>query len=503
MVEYSLEKARKYEEEQEKKIPGGDRPVFHFTPRVGWTNDPNGFSCYGGKYHLFYQYNPYDVVWNSMHWGHAVSSDLLRWEYLPAALAPDREYDSFGCFSGSAVETDAGEHLLMYTGVRKDEQGREFQVQCVATGDGENYSKYSCNPVIDGESLPEGFDPANFRDPKIWRTEDGGYRCIAAAKDSEGLGVLLLFSSEDGFKWKYEGIPARNDGSFGRMWECPDFFFLDGKAVILVSPQDMRPRGDELFNGNGTLCRIGTFCEEEKRFIPEADQAIDCGIDFYAPQTLLAPDGRRIMIAWMQNWDTCSSLGYTPHDWFGQMCIPRELFIREGRLFQRPVKEFEALRGEKAAYKNVIVGGKGQNSAVRESAIRLEGIAGRCADIELELYPAEGEEPCHVFEMSFAEDQTHRSVLRYRPFENLLETDRRESGSRRGHLQQRSCKVADRGGRISLRIILDRYSAEVFVNGGEQVMTTAILTDQTATGISFNAIGCAAMDIVKYDIKQA
>ena len=195
MSECILEKARKYEKEKERQIPLSDRPVFHFTPRVGWTNDPNGFSYYNGKYHLFYQYNPYDVVWDAMHWGHAVSSDLLTWEYLPAALAPDERYDSFGCFSGSATELPDGEQLLMYTGVRKDEEGREFQGQCVAAGNGTDYKKIETNPVIDGESLPEGFDTANFRDPKIWRTASGGYSGRSSLRPVSGWiieRILLL-----------------------------------------------------------------------------------------------------------------------------------------------------------------------------------------------------------------------------------------------------------------------------------------------------------------------
>ena len=108
-----LEKARKYEAEQGLQIKAEDRPAFHVSPYVGWMNDPNGFSCYQGEYHLFYQYNPYDTHWNSMHWGHVVSKDLLHWEYLPAALAPDEDYDKIGCFSGSAIELDDGRQLLI------------------------------------------------------------------------------------------------------------------------------------------------------------------------------------------------------------------------------------------------------------------------------------------------------------------------------------------------------------------------------------------------------
>lgn len=136
MISQTLREARKYEEALAKRIQRDDRPSFHLSARVGWMNDPNGFSYYDGKYHMFYQYYPYDCHWGPMHWGHAVSGDLLHWEYLPAALAPDEFYDMDGCFSGSAVTLPDGRHLLMYTGVVKERQlgggVREVQTQCLA-----------------------------------------------------------------------------------------------------------------------------------------------------------------------------------------------------------------------------------------------------------------------------------------------------------------------------------------------------------------------------------
>lgn len=155
-----LKKAREYEEKYARFISDEERPAYHLTPRIGWMNDPNGFSFYNGAYHLFYQYHPYSLEWGPMHWGHAVSRDLLHWEYLPCALAPDQDYDGFGCFSGSASELPDGRQLLMYTGVREEmcEDGRQktVQTQCMAVGDGLNYEKYEANPVLDETSLPVG-----------------------------------------------------------------------------------------------------------------------------------------------------------------------------------------------------------------------------------------------------------------------------------------------------------------------------------------------------------
>ena len=116
MEENRLEKARDYEAKYGSRITEEERPVFHVTPTVGWLNDPNGFSYYNGQYHLFYQYNPYSTHWDSMHWGHLVSEDMLNWKRLPAALAPDTWYDNFGVFSGSALTAPDGRHLLIYTG---------------------------------------------------------------------------------------------------------------------------------------------------------------------------------------------------------------------------------------------------------------------------------------------------------------------------------------------------------------------------------------------------
>lgn len=244
MISQTLRDARKYEETMEKKIGSENRPGFHLAARVGWMNDPNGFSYYKGKYHLFYQYNPYDSHWGPMHWGHAVSKDLLHWEYLPAALAPDADFDRDGCFSGSAAVLPDGRQLLIYTGVIRETQPdgsmRDVQTQCLAVGDGVDYEKYAGNPVLTKEDLPDNGSKFDFRDPKIWKTADGAYRCVVGNCTPERDGQILLFSSEDGFRWKYEKILAANNKRYGMMWECPDFFELDGKAVLLTSPMDMR-----------------------------------------------------------------------------------------------------------------------------------------------------------------------------------------------------------------------------------------------------------------------
>ena len=489
-----LEKARTFERENTKKVEEAKRPGFHLSVQVGWMNDPNGFSYYNGEYHLFYQYHPYASYWGPMHWGHAVSKDLLHWRYLPAALAPDESYDKDGCFSGSAVEMDDGRHLLMYTGVVEEElpdgTKKGVQTQCVAIGDGVNYEKYEGNPVIDESQLPEGGDRFEFRDPRIWKAEDGTYRCVAGNCDGDRDGQILLYSSKDALHWNFEKILLRNHDRFGKMWECPDFSELDGKQVLLTSPQDMLPQGFEYHNGNGTVCFIGTYDEETDTFHEEHNQAIDYGIDFYAPQTVLTPDGRRIMIGWMQNWDTCNLYTFK-EPWFGQMSLPRELSVKNGRLIQKPIRELEELRHDKVVYENV---------TLKDTTIRLDGIKGRRVDMELTLRPGDEEKLYQKFWVRFAQDEKYFTSLSFRPHESLLKVDRKFSGSRRAIIHQRRSLVRSDKGQIKLRIILDNFSMEVFVNDGEHVMAATVHTDLSADGISFVADGAVTMDIVKYNL---
>ncbi|MBR3007568.1 MAG: glycoside hydrolase family 32 protein, partial [Stomatobaculum sp.] len=189
MISRELQRAREYEAEYGAAIHPEQRPVFHLSPRCGWMNDPNGFGIYQGKYHMFYQYYPYASHWDSMHWGHAVSSDLLHWEYLPCALAPDTDPDREGCFSGSAFPLPDGRHLLMYTGVSREQQPggqfREIQTQNIAVGDGTDYQKYEGNPVLTAADLPEGGSRFDFRDPKIFPLSDGRLCCAIGNRPAD------------------------------------------------------------------------------------------------------------------------------------------------------------------------------------------------------------------------------------------------------------------------------------------------------------------------------
>ena len=485
--------ARRHEALFGDNIASDDRPVVHLGSRIGWMNDPNGFSLYKGRYHLFYQYHPFSSVWGPMHWGHAVSDDLVHWEHLPAALAPDSPYDSSGCFSGSAVELDDGRHLLMYTGLSQtgfnpDGTPEHCQIQCIAYGDGVDYNKYEGNPVIDSSQLPEGASLNDFRDPKIWACEDGGFRCVLGSLDAERSGQILQYRSSDGISWEFECVLAANHGRYGVMWECPDTFALDGKQILLVSPQDMLPEGNEFMSGNGTLALIGHLDDQTGALIEETVQSIDYGIDFYATQTLATPDGRRVMVAWMQNWDTTSIGAGQP--WFGQMTLPRELRVRDGRLYQWPVREIEAARRNRVVYEGVSVEGR----------CALDGIRGRCVDLTLTVRPADVENPYDEFFVSFAQQGRFRSSICFRTADRSLKINRKHAGLRRALVKDRKCKLLSYDGTLHLRMILDRYSVEVFVGEGEQTMTMTIPTDPSFDEITFFAKGKAVMDVEKFDL---
>lgn len=485
-----LDDARRFEEKYSSLISNEERPLFHLTPYIGWMNDPNGFSYYQGQYHMFYQYYPYDVHSGPMHWGHAVSDDMIKWKYLPCALAPDESFDKGGCFSGSALTAPDGKHVLMYTGVNtivEDDGKRLFiQKQCIAIGDGLNYEKSEQNPVIDSSMLPEGGSIYDFRDPKIWQEKDGTYACVVANRAEDGCGQLLIYRSDDLKSWHFDCVLERSYGEYGKMWECPDFFELDGKQIILVSPQDMNQSGLEFHNGNGTMCIIGTY-DKVNGFNREDVQAIDYGLDFYATQTIMTPDGRRVMSAWMQNWDAIS-IENPDQRWFGQLCMPRELSIRENRLIQNPVREIEAYRSKHIHQKTVI-----------ESETSLPEVYGRTIDLTVDISPSS--ELYEQFKIKVANGSRNYTLISFKPKTSILHLNRNNSGSCRDFAHDRKCLVRPRDGKIKLRVLIDRFSVEIFVNDGEQALTATLATPLSAVGVTFESVGAPAnVEVDKYSL---
>ncbi|MBR6209282.1 MAG: glycoside hydrolase family 32 protein [Oscillospiraceae bacterium] len=484
-----LKQARRY---AEANMPAADDerlPCYHVTGGVGWINDPNGFSVYKGEYHLFYQYHPYAKYWGPMHWGHVKSKDLIHWERLPVALAPDQPYDTFGVFSGSAVETPDGRHLLMYTGVHTgrevDGTRYEIQKQCIAIGDGVNYEKVSENPVIDDPLIPPGGSHRDFRDPKIW-WEDGHYKAVVANRYPDGAGAVLLYESDDAVHWRFSGTPAVSGGRYGQMWECPDLFRLDGETVLIVSAFELIETGLELLPGNGVLALIGDYDKENVKLTEKHVHAADYGLDFYAPTTMLTPDGRRVMIGWMQYWD---STKYPPKDlpFFGQLTVPRELRVSGGRLYQTPVRELEACRGEAVRFENIPINGE----------LTLPGVSGRCLDMTVTLHTGND---LQSFTMLLAADDEHQTSVTFKAHDKTLTVDRTKSGYRAPVRQTRTLAIWPHGNELKIRVLLDRWSMELFLNDGEKAATFTLYTPQEARGISFNAEGSARMDVEKYDL---
>lgn len=481
-----LERARAYERTKKEEMNPQWKPVYHAAAPVGWVNDPNGFSIYQDEVHLFFQYYPYDMSWGPMHWGHCKSKDFIDWEYLPAVMAPGEAYDNFGCFSGSAIESE-GEHVLIYTGVIEEEledgSKKMAQVQCGASGDGWNYRKWDCNPIITSDSLPEGSSTVDFRDPKVWK-KDGVYYLVVGSRNRDGSGQIALYQSKDLRAWEYCTILDCCNNEYGKMWECPDFFPLGEKYLLVTSPQDMREEGLKFHKGNGVICVMGDYDEKEKKFTREKVTAVDYGLDFYAPQSLETKDGRRVMIAWMQSWD--ANIAPKELGWVGMMTVPRELELVDGELVQRPVRELNDYRKDLVRYEKIELSGR-QN---------LEGISGRVMDLSLEIE----EDGVESFCLHIGHSEQYTTTITWDPQEGTLEFDRNGSGMVRDVVCSRKMRVDTVDGRLQLRILLDRFSAEIFANGGRQVMSNAFYTPLEADGILFEVNGKAKVTVEKYEI---
>lgn len=486
---YNLSKARIYEVEN--KINNTERPLFHVTAKIGWCNDPNGWSYYDGKYHLFYQYHPYSVNWGPMHWGHVTTTDFLHWNYEKCALAPDTAIDNKGCFSGGAIEWN-NKMILLYTGVseHKQEDGSdiEIQQQCLAVLKDDEFIKSKNNPVISCNEQPEGSSIKDFRDPYLFVKDDILYALIAA-RGKNGHGRLLLYSAETLEKWNFVQVVAENDGSIGSMWECPSVFSVGNKDIILISPQFSKQSLDNRFHcGNDVVMLVGNWNDINKPFQIENYIPVDSGLDFYAPQVVKTPDGRIVMIGWMQNWDHC----YPPENakWYGQMSLPRELFIDDlGYICQKPICELDKIRKLRNSYKNVVLD---------HNSISLENVHGRILDIDIIANIKETSR----FGVRVAKNEEFFTEVRFDIEDKLLRIDRRHAGAIRDALELKEVPLVDIGDKLNLRLVLDRYSLEVFIENGRQVASIAIYnTPLSADGIEFFAKGKSKFDINTYDLE--
>lgn len=312
---------------------------IHFKAPNCWINDPNGFIWYKGWYHLFYQCFPYSAHWGRMHWGHAVSKDLVNWEEKGIALFPSKTDDRSGCFSGSAIEYK-DKMYIYYTGVNYTEEDPE-NINCcindaftaaqlmITSEDGMKFDnitdKKTVIPPIEDKKIG---DKNHTRDPKVWRGKDAWYMVLGSTVDKNGR--LLFYKSSDLKTWQYINY-CEKDG-FGWMWECPDFFEIDGKGVTIFSPMGF-------FNdGNGydsvAVCMLSSFDENTgKMELSENYQLFDYGIDLYAPQSTTDKDGNRVVIAWARMPEAVIT---EKGEWCGMMCIPRIVDVKNNHVYMRP-----------------------------------------------------------------------------------------------------------------------------------------------------------------------
>lgn len=473
-----LEKAKQFIKENRGNVHPRYRPYYHATTPIGWMNDPNGFVYYEGEYHLFYQFYPYDSQWGPMHWGHVKSKDLIHWEELPVALAPDQPYDKDGCFSGSAIVKD-GKLYLMYTGhVIEGEQ--VIQTQCIASSnDGIQFEKSLNNPVI-GESLLGSEGIINdFRDPKVIEHQ-GVFYSVVATKTSDNRGKILLFSSKDLIEWAFFSVLLEGNTEQGIMWECPDLFNLDGKDVLIMSPIQIKKKEHEFHNISSTMACIGKMDWATGKLEVENIHEMDYGMDYYAPQTLVDDKNRRIVIAWMQMWDRTLPTHDLGHKWAGSMTLPRELKVRNNRLVQRPVSEVYSQLEYQYGSENIQVT---DHPVVFHRLIKDNTYMQVVADLS----------EAKSFTIQLAKQQKQHLYLNYQTDTSTFTFSRKDfgyeiKGAENETIDTRSFPVDLVNHQLILEIFRDTNSIEIFVNG-QEVQTATFYEIEKGTDLFFISEG--------------
>ncbi len=472
----------------EKGITQGEshRPAFHFTPPSKWMNDPNGMFYLDGEYHLSYQYYPDSTVWGPMHWGHAVSKDLVSWEHLPIALYPD----SLGyIFSGGSVvdlqntsgfgSGDVPPVVAAFT--HHDPVGEkagttDYQTQSIAysVDRGRTWTKYKENPVVKNE---KGI--RDFRDPKvIWHEGSRKWIMTLAVYDR-----VQFYASPDLKSWEYLsdfGIPGDT-----RLWECPDLFPLEvaetgeTRWILLVSIQKDAPNG-----GTATSYFLGDF--DGKQFLgnPEDQRWLDWGTDNYAFVTWdNAPggDSQRLGIGWMSNWQYAQEV---PTDaWRSAMTVPRLLQLEtdgEGYVLRsNPVAALESLRGPKTALPTLQIRG--------EQEVTGSFTPSQC---EIILKTDLAQTTAALYGITLSNSKGDRLILGFDRINNQMWLDRRGSGPKgfSGDFFKGPHKAPlnlGSDGDPNLRILLDLASIEVFGENGRLNFTEIFFPSEPFDSVTF------------------
>lgn len=451
-----LDKVKAAEMELEKINKDPWRLKFHLMPPVGWLNDPNGLCQMNGIYHVFFQYSPLEAAGGIKFWGHYTSSDLLEWNYVGVTLVPDQEFDRDGIYSGSSFIEDGQMHIF-YTGNVKEEGNHDY----VKNGRGaatihveyqENTVLNSKKPVLRNEDYPEYYS-CHIRDPKVWK-EKNQYFMVLGGRTLEDEGRVLVYKSEDLKQWKLCN-ELKTKEPFGYMWECPDLFDINGQYFLSVSPQGLvreHLRFQNIYQ-SGYFHLDGDFQSDYKlRDFEEWDY----GFDFYAPQTFLDDQGRRIIIGWMGISD--SDLEYKnptiENGWQHALTMLREIREKDGRLYQTPVKEYRELRDEFIKVENKTEFSHLETFELEVKQERMQDLEFIFSDGLVLKYNAQEE----VFSMEFINDLGCGRTIRNVKIKSLE----------------------------SLHMYVDTSSIELFLNEGEKVLTTRYYNKTAKNSIRFN-----------------
>lgn len=398
---------------------------YHIHPKSGWGNDPNGLTYFKGKYHVFFQCNPFENNNKQIFWGHASSTDLINWKSESFALAPDKEYDKDGCFSGSAIVCH-DKLYLFYTG-HKNKRHAYSEVVCVAVSkDGKNFEKVISNPII---RAPEQ-NTFRFRDPKVWKEDR--FKLVIGGESQDGRGQIHLYESENILgPWKYQGILAKANSDEGNMWECPDFFTLNNQPILLASPKGLNT---DYKNGFESIFLIQDF--EDKQSIDRRIETLDNGVDFYAPQTFFdRRNKRRILFGWFglpgeQEKESDNQQS-------GALTLPRQLVWKCNKLNMVPLEELKQLRE-----REVFNGKKVDQTISSSSEIFLQG---NLVSFSLLLSSRSA-----VYSLEYSGEKLTLSIKDN--LRNRLNTSQ-------------IAKIEE------VRLFLDKGLTELFINDGEHVWT--------------------------------
>ncbi len=450
------------------------RPVYHFTPTYGWMNDPNGMVYKDGEYHLFYQHNPYGSMWGNMHWGHAVSRDLLRWEHLPIAIAPD----GLGTiFSGSAVVDanntagfGAGAIVAFYTSAGE----RQTQSLAYSLDNGRTFKKYARNPILTSTIR-------DFRDPKVlWHAPTNKWVMILAAGQE-----MQIYSSPNLKEWVLESRFGEGQGAHGGVWECPDLIELpiegtELKKWVLIC--NLNPGG--IFGGSATQYFVGTF--DGRKFVnesPAVTKWMDWGKDHYATVTWSnAPGGRHIALAWMSNWEYANNVPTT--QFRSANSVPRDLslYTSGGETYVKcaPSPELTTLRGKSS----------GKQSFKVDRTYNLDKLLSDNTgtyEIEMTIRNKNAE----VIGFQLFNSQGEEVDMYYNLVEKKFTMDRTKSGavSFSKEFPAVTSAPTDGGEEMTLRLFVDKASIEAFGNGGRFVMTNLVFPSEPYNRVSFYAKG--------------